>query len=113
MDSQELALELDVHQAQQKLSANESLLLLDCREPFEAEICQLPDSLLIPIQQTVSRVDELEPYRETPIIVYCHHGIRSLQVAHWLRGQGFLLAQSMTGGIDAWSRQIDPSVPTY
>ena len=60
-----------------------------------------------------SRLSELEPYRERHVIVYCHHGMRSLHVSHWLRRQGFTRAQSMAGGIDAWSQEIDPGVSRY
>jgi rhodanese-related sulfurtransferase len=55
----------------------------------------------------------LEPYRHQRIVVQCHHGGRSLRVTHYLRGQGFDQAQNLSGGIDAWSVAIDPSVPRY
>ena len=59
------------------------------------------------------RVGEIEKYRQREIVVYCHHGIRSLQVASWLRQLGFDNAQSMAGGIDRWALQIDPTLPRY
>jgi rhodanese-related sulfurtransferase len=87
-------------------------LLLDVREPWEAETASIPGAKLIPMGEITSRAHtELDP--DQPIVVYCHHGARSLSVAMWLRGQGFDHAQSLAGGIDNWSRTVDPSVPRY
>lgn len=91
---------------------SEPFVLLDVREPWEAATCALPGSVLMPMGDIPSRAHaELDP--EQHIVAYCHHGVRSLNVAVWLRNQGFELAQSMTGGIDAWSREIDPTVTRY
>ena len=87
-------------------------LLLDVRESWEYDTASLPNSLLIPMGDIPSRAHtELDP--DAPIIVMCHHGARSLNVAIWLRDQGFTHAQSLSGGIDAWSRTIDPEIPRY
>ena len=59
------------------------------------------------------RAAKLDAHRERSIVVYCHHGMRSLQVAMWLRAQGLADVQSMAGGIDQWSQTVDPSVPRY
>jgi rhodanese-related sulfurtransferase len=92
--------------------AAESPVLLDVREPWEFQTASLPDSLLMPMGDVTSRAHaELDP--DAHIVVMCHHGQRSLSVAMWLRGQGFERAQSLAGGIEAWSRTIDPSVPRY
>jgi rhodanese-related sulfurtransferase len=88
-------------------------LLLDCRTPDEHAIARIAGAVLIPMQELPDRVAELEPHRDRPIIVHCHHGMRSLRVTTWLRGQGFPHVQSMQGGIDAWSAEVDPTVPTY
>ena len=88
-------------------------LLLDCRTTQEAELAQIEGSLLIPMHDVHARLGELEAYRETPIIVYCHHGNRSLQVVATLRELGFEDARSMAGGIDLWSQSVDASVPRY
>ena len=90
-----------------------ALLLLDCRTPEEHAMAKIAGSLLLPMQELPERVAEIEAWRDKPIIVHCHHGMRSLRVAKWLREQGFALAQSMQGGIDAWSTEIDPTVPRY
>jgi len=87
-------------------------LLLDVREPWEFQTASLPDSVLMPMGEIPSRAhQELDP--DTPIVVLCHHGARSLSVTMWLRNQGFESVQSLAGGIDAWSRTIDPCIPRY
>jgi rhodanese-related sulfurtransferase len=87
-------------------------LLLDCREPMEYELARIEGSVLMPMGDIPSRAhQELDP--DLPIVVVCHHGQRSLNVAVWLRQQGFEHAQSLAGGIDEWSRSIDPAVPRY
>lgn len=87
-------------------------VLLDVREKWEFDTAQLPNSLLMPMGEVPSRAyNELDP--DGPIIVMCHHGARSLNVTMWLRQQGFDYAQSLAGGIDAWSRTIDPTLPRY
>jgi rhodanese-related sulfurtransferase len=87
-------------------------VLLDVREPWELETASIPGALNIPMGEISSRAfTELDP--DAPLIVMCHHGARSLSVTMWLRGQGFDHAQSLAGGIDHWSRTIDPQVPLY
>jgi rhodanese-related sulfurtransferase len=96
-----------------KLRADSNLLLLDCREPDEHAIARIEGAMLIPMQEIAARLDELEPWREKPLVVHCHHGVRSLRVVEFLRGKGFHTAQSLSGGIDAWSRDVDANVPQY
>ena len=86
--------------------------LLDVREPWEFQAAHIEGAKLIPMSEISARAhQELDP--EKLIVVYCHHGVRSLNVTAWLRQQGFDKVQSMEGGIDAWSRTVDPSVPLY
>jgi adenylyltransferase/sulfurtransferase len=92
---------------------SDALLLLDCRTPEEHATANIAGSLLLPMQELPERVAEIAAWKDRPIIVHCHHGMRSLRVAKWLREQGFTLAQSMQGGIDAWSTDVDPTVPRY
>ena len=88
------------------------ITLLDVREPWEVETASLPGATHIPMGDIPMRAhQELEP--EAHIVVVCHHGVRSLNVTHWLRQQGFERAQSMRGGIDRWARTVDPKVPVY
>ena len=105
--------EVTVKDVKEKLEAGTPFLLLDCREPSEFQTAKIEGATLIPMGEIPNRVGELAAHRELPLIVHCHHGGRSLRVARWLRAQGFPQAQSMAGGIDAWSIEIDPQVPRY
>jgi rhodanese-related sulfurtransferase len=97
----------------QKLSGGKpaDLILLDVREPWEYETAKIEGSLLMPKGDVAARVQELDP--EAHIVTICHAGMRSLNVAVWLRNEGLDNVQSLRGGIDAWSREIDPKVPRY
>jgi len=106
-------IEIDVQAVKQLLDESPDFLLIDCREENEYEYCHIEGSVLIPMNETPNRVSELESKKDSPIVVHCHHGGRSLQVVQWLRSQGFSKAQNMTGGIDVWSQLIDPNVPRY
>ncbi len=87
-------------------------LLLDVREGWEHQTAHIANSLLMPMGEVTSRAHtELDP--EQHVVVMCHHGARSLNVALWLREQGFERVQSLAGGIDGWSRLVDPNVPRY
>jgi rhodanese-related sulfurtransferase len=91
-------------------------LLLDVREPAEWQICQLPGAVLAPLSELARQGVAALPAGlppEVPIVIYCHHGVRSAQVTAWLLKQGFHNVVSLAGGIDAWSVQIDPSIPRY
>lgn len=108
-----LSLEIDVASVKQMLDSREDFLLLDCREPDEHATACIAPARLLPMTELQARVGELAADKDRRLIVHCHHGGRSLRVAKWLREQGFAQAQSMAGGIDAWSQQIDPAVPRY
>jgi rhodanese-related sulfurtransferase len=97
----------------QKLRAGEPVYLLDVREPWEHDHSRLPDSVLIPLGELPQRIAEVEPPPGATVVVYCHHGIRSLSGAAILEANGFAEAQSLFGGIEAWSVLVDPSVPRY
>ncbi len=94
-----------------RLASSEPPVLVDVREPWEHELVQLPQSVLIPLDQLPTRLAELPTRR--PIVTYCHHGIRSLAAATLLRGAGFGSAQSLAGGIDAWAREVDGGMARY
>lgn len=94
------------------LDKGETFTLIDVREPWEYDVAKIEGSKLMPMGDVPGRAhQELDP--DERIIAYCHHGVRSLNVVNWLRQQGFEKAQSMSGGIDRWSRVVDPKVPTY
>lgn len=86
-------------------------VLLDVREPWEAQLASIAGSVLIPLGQLHDRLDELD--RDAPVVVYCHTGVRSARALEWLEQAGFERARHLTGGIAAWSAKIDPSVPRY
>jgi rhodanese-related sulfurtransferase len=89
-----------------------SYTLVDVREPWEFQTAKIEGATLMPVGDVPSRAhQELDP--EQHIVVYCHHGVRSMNVTSWLRQQGFEKAQSLAGGIDRWAREADPSVPKY
>ena len=85
--------------------------LLDVREPHEVAFVSLPDSLQIPMREIPARLGELDPSR--PIVVMCHSGVRSGHVAAFLIANGFEQVFNLDGGIDAWSTDVDPSLPRY
>ncbi|HMN42377.1 MAG TPA: rhodanese-like domain-containing protein [Phycisphaerales bacterium] len=91
-------------------------ILLDCRKPEEWQVARIAGAVLIPMGEIEKRADELETdegTRDRPIIVHCHHGVRSMRVTAALRAMGFSDVRSMAGGIDLWSIDVDPGVPRY
>ena len=109
-----LLIETGAEDTQRRIDAGEPLLLIDVREPEEFAITRIEGATLIPMRDIPASLPQLQAKAgETTLIVFCHHGVRSLHVAHWLREQGVTACQSMAGGIDAWSALVDPSVPRY
>lgn len=106
-------METDCAAVHSKLTSGVPFLLLDCRETSEWNAGRIEGATLLPMSELRDRAAELEPHRNQEIIVYCHHGGRSLRVTMWLRQQGFANVLSMAGGIDQWSQTIDPSIPRY
>ncbi len=107
----ESSIQIGSEELQRRLEAGEMIQLLDVREVWEHEVARLEGATLIPLGELPKRVGELDP--EKPLVVYCHHGMRSYQAVVWLREQGFPLAQNLAGGIDRWSQVIDPMVVRY
>lgn len=95
-----------------RLLGDKSARLIDVREQWEFAATHVEGSVLIPMGEIPARAqNELKP--EERLVILCHHGVRSMNVTAWLRGHGFEQAQSMRGGIDAWSREVDPAVARY
>lgn len=94
-----------------RLQAGEALTLLDIREPYELLISQLPNARHIPMGTLQWRLDEIP--REEPVVVFCRTGIRSIAVVSQLLAAGFSNVTNLRGGIDAWSLEVDPTVPRY
>ncbi len=103
--------EITVEELKQRLDGKGGFTLLDVRNPDEFVICQIGNPRLIPLQELAQRYDELP--RDKPVIVYCHHGVRSLRAAQLLLKNGFVDVKSVYGGINSWSEKIDPRVPRY
>ena len=95
----------------ERMKAGTPPALLDVREPYEWTIARLPDAQLVPLDALPHAVSTLDPGAE--LVVYCHHGIRSAAAVTWLRERGFQRARNLTGGIDRWSREVDPSTRRY
>lgn len=94
-----------------RLAAGDKLQLLDVREDWEFQTAHIEGSILIPMGQVASRIAELDSAAET--VVICHHGGRSMQVAGLLEQLGFPNVINLAGGVDAWARSVDPSMPVY
>lgn len=109
----DIPIEIDCQGLRGLESGGGDFLLLDCRRPDEYATAAIAGATLIPMDELPDRLGELGANKTRRIVVHCHHGGRSLRVAHWLREQGFSQSQSLAGGIDAWSQEIDPSVPRY
>lgn len=103
--------EISVSEVAERLRAGEEFVLLDVREPWEFEMAQLPNAQLVPLSTLPAAHASLDPDRE--YVVYCHHGMRSAMAANWLVSNGFGRVANMTGGIDAWSMNVDRNVPQY
>jgi len=88
-----------------------SAVLLDVREPWEYDVCRIEGSRLVPLAQLPSRVGELD--RARPVVVICHHGVRSLRAAAYLEHCGFADVVNLSGGIDAWARTVDRGMAVY
>jgi rhodanese-related sulfurtransferase len=89
----------------------EKPLLLDVREPWEYERARIPGARLVPMREVPARLDEIDTGKE--VVAICHHGSRSAQVALFLEKNGYGKVHNLVGGVDAWSRTVDPAVPTY
>ena len=99
----------DLHR---RLQAGDDLQLIDVREDMEFEYCHLPGSRLIPLDELPRRAAEIRS--EGPVVVICHHGVRSAHAAGYLRQRlGRTNVLNLRGGVDAWALQVDPDFPVY
>jgi rhodanese-related sulfurtransferase len=90
---------------------NKNITLLDIREPWETEVCQLSGAIHISMMEIPNRLNELDT--EAEIVVLCHHGVRSRQVAGFLEASGFSQVSNLVGGIDAWAMSVEPAMARY
>jgi len=104
-------LEIKPADVKARLDRGEKLVLIDVREPWEYELCRLEGAKLVPLGSLAASLNTLPDVDE--VICYCHHGMRSMDAAVWLRFQGIEKAKSLAGGIERWSVEVDPKVPRY
>lgn len=110
MTAPDLPERLEPHEAARYLSLGEAALL-DVRERWEWELCRIEGAIHIPLKELPARLAEVPADR--PVVVTCHHGMRSMQAVTWLRRQGNARVANLEGGIDRWSQEIDGSVARY
>jgi rhodanese-related sulfurtransferase len=103
-------IEVSVHDLKRALDER-SATVVDVREAWEHDVAKIDGAKLIPLSEFAARAKELP--RDQPILIHCHHGGRSMQATQWLRRQGYDKVSNVAGGIDAWSREIDPNTPRY
>ena len=103
--------EISVDELKRRRDAGDELVLLDVREPDEIATASIPWATVIPMREIPLRISEIP--RDKPLVVMCHHGGRSERVAQFLEANGYDNAINLTGGIDAWSTTVDPTVPRY
>ena len=114
MPDSALPFEVTPQEVKRRLDSGDHIALLDVREPSEVQQASIAGAELAPMRTVPARLQELEALADdATLIIFCHHGVRSLQVVNWLREQGIGASQSMAGGIDRWSREVDPTVPRY
>ena len=104
-------LEISPVEVKTRMDRGEKLVLTDVREPWEYELCRIEGAKLMPLGSLAANVNDLLGVDE--VICYCHHGMRSLDAAAWLRFQSIDNAKSLSGGIERWSTDVDPHVPRY
>lgn len=106
-------LELNVAQCESLINGENPPLLIDCRELNEYTHCRIDGATLVPLSNFTETAEAEFSSGDVPAIIYCHHGVRSLNAVFYLREQGFTHTYSMAGGIDQWSLLIDPNVVRY
>ena len=107
-------MEISGQDAQRLLAEKGSdLRLIDVRDPEEYAVCRLPGAQLISLQVLPAEAPVKLPEKNAEILLYCHHGMRSLRAAEYLRSVGYTNARSIAGGIDRWSTEIDATIPRY
>lgn len=104
-------MQITAKEVSERIARGDNLTLVDVREQWEFDLCKIPGAKLIPLGALPANLNALLDADD--VICYCHHGLRSLDAAVWLRQQGVERAKSMAGGIERWSAEVDPSVPRY
>ena len=105
------SLEISATALAARLAKGDALVVLDVREPWEFDVASVPNSTLVPLSSLPSAINRLDP--DVEYVVMCHHGARSDMAANWMRAQGYTRVRNLVGGIEAWSLDVDSSVPRY
>lgn len=105
--------EVTPRQVQAMRQAEESFILVDCRTQAEHDAVRIEGAELVPLRDMAHRADRLEEWSDRKLVIFCHHGVRSMQMAAMLREQGFGDVWSMAGGIDLWAQDIEPGMKRY
>jgi len=105
--------EITVTELYDQMAAGTGLVLVDVREQNEYDYAHIDGAILLPLSEFMTRYSELDPHRDKLIVAHCHHGMRSAQAIGFLQSNGFTKLKNLAGGIDAWSNEVDPTVPTY
>ena len=108
-----MASEISAKDLAGKISKGKPIHLVDVRDPWERAIAILPDQQHIPLGELPERMGEIKPPKGSLLVLYCHHGVRSLAGASFLEDQGWKGVASLQGGIDAWSNEVDSKIPVY
>ena len=112
MPDGEYPIEITVTEAKQRYdAAPDRTMIIDVREPYELEICRIPEATHIPMRQIPETMDQLP--RDKHLLVLCHAGMRSRRVTEYLRACGFTAVSNIAGGIDAWARELAPDMRRY
>jgi adenylyltransferase/sulfurtransferase len=96
-----------------RLENGQPIRLIDVRQSWESDVARLPGSVLIPLNDLPQRLGDVPAEPGVMVVLYCHHGVRSLSAVAYLQRLGYCNVRSLAGGIDAWSCEVDPSVPRY
>lgn len=104
-------IEITPREVRAMLDRGDKFVFVDVREKWEFDASRIEGSELIPLREVPGNLTRFEDADQ--IVVFCHHGMRSLDAAAWLRSQGVANARSMAGGIDRWSTEVDSKVPRY
>lgn len=111
MDAQPDVYEMPPDELAERLRGDAPPVLVDVREPWEYRIARIEGATLVPLGQLAAALSTFDPARE--YVLHCHHGVRSLEGARFLRARGLARVANLSGGIDAWSVAVDPDVPRY
>lgn len=105
--------EISILSAAELIASETPVLLIDCREQHEYDFCHIDGSILVPLSSFAGKAEAILKHSDQQVLIYCHHGVRSLHAVRYLTEQGFPNTLSIQGGIDLWSLRVDSNIPRY